>query len=162
MNEINCVVGYKVVGSDARLEVIDLFEEIWNCSGRQIVTKALYTDNLKTDRNTFTNVWKKYHSKANPNDFYVLQDIFHAQNRVLKVMKKSHANFYNASKELKSILYQVTSQKKENIYQNEQEIEAKLRNWCDKWSSKHMNNTFTVKESLVLIGNSYRWVTVIF
>ena len=153
MNENNSVIGYKVVGSDARAEVIDLFEEIWSYPGRKIVTKALYTDNPEADRNTFTKIWEKHHVNQNVNDFYVLQDIFHAQNRVLKVMKKSHANYYDASKELKAILYQVTSDDKNKIYNNEKELELKLKNWCNKWKQDYLNTKLTDKESMAILGN---------
>ena len=65
MNENNAVVEYRIVPNDTRDYVKQSLEAIWNTKGRNIITRALYTDNPRVDNNVVKATFTKLHPGKN-------------------------------------------------------------------------------------------------
>ena len=127
MNEDNAVIQYKIVPNDKKEYLEELLSNIW--SKTKVTTLAMYTDHPAKDSNTIINTWNNFFDEDF--DITVLQDIYHAQNRVIKVMNKRHSDFPFAEKEIKEILFNV----KTNIYKTELDLKNALNEWQNKWKN---------------------------
>ena len=87
----------------------------------------------------------------------MLQNIYHAQNRVLKVMNKKYSNYKIIEKEIKEIIFRVKSDI--NPYKNEQNFKNELNGWITKWKNQvnfgDKYNDFQLVSYLGLYYNIY-------
>jgi hypothetical protein len=61
MNEFGAVIKFKIVPNDTRLYIKALLEDIWTTSNRKIVTKCVYTDNVRVDHQIIVDCFKMCH-----------------------------------------------------------------------------------------------------
>ena len=155
MNEDNAVVFHKIVPNDTKEYLSELLSDIW--SNSEVITKAMYTDHPAKDSKTIISNWNQYFDKDKCDEIIVLQDIYHAQNRVLKVMNKKHSDYKIAEKEIKEIIFRVKSDI--NPYENEQNFKDELNGWITKWKNQvnfgDKYNDFQLVSYLGLYYNIY-------
>lgn len=102
LNEHNGVLGYEIVPDDTRIHINSLLSSIFDDipKSQRKPTKFFCTDNVLTDTDSLTGFFKKLNPKT---DFFVLQDVFHAEQRVLRLLPKWHSDYFLASSALKKI-----------------------------------------------------------
>lgn len=61
MNEFGAVVRYKIVPNDTRVYIAALLNDIWTIPGRTILTKCVYTDNVRVDSQIIENCFLASH-----------------------------------------------------------------------------------------------------
>ena len=134
MNEFGAVLAYKIVPNDTKEYLQELLTSIWSVNNNP--TKAMYTDHPSKDSKTIINTWNSIYKFKFPNQsIIVLQDIFHAQNRVLKGMSKNHSDYKFSSQEIKQIIYKV----KTGYYEKKEDFKEKLKKWQKKWNQTKQN-----------------------
>jgi hypothetical protein len=106
LNEIGQILAFKVVPSDTRSFLQEMLKEIWTTPDLSVKCDAIYTDNPKVDKNA---ILTTYHSTF-PDQIDTLDvclDIFHAKNRVVKELQRSHPDYRAAVSELGKIFGKV-------------------------------------------------------
>ncbi len=103
-NEYNQVLDWKIVPNDSARYIKDSLERIWSTPNRKIVPQAHYTDHVVKDTNSISSLFKEIYPKEQKS-IDVLQDIWHAQERVFRVMDSYHADFKSAKVYILSNFY---------------------------------------------------------
>lgn len=154
MNEYGAVLKFKIVPNDTRQYIQTLLEDIWTTPSRTVTTKCVYTDNVRVDHQIILECFKRCHSdvvqlcdvlqvrKSIIRQILTneLQDIFHAENRVLVVLSKTHADYTEASKELKAIFGRILNGSWETIEDLQQAFEDWLLKWNEASTAEKLND----------------------
>ena len=84
------------------------------------------------------------------------QDLWHAQQRVLKHLSRWHADYKSSSKEFKGLFQQLLSKK---VY-SRAVLCALLEDWKKKWSTCSAIEKLSEKQMVILLGALYKNFTV--
>ena len=133
-NEINAVLNFKVVPNDTRNYVTEIIEQIYD----QIPVKDrmpmefFFTDNVLTDTRSIQELGKKLFPERK-HKVFVLQDIWHAQQRVIAVLHKGHPDYGVAVSSIKKIFSQLPDPL---AYPRCKDFEEALNKWRTQFSRK--------------------------
>ena len=121
----------------------------------------MYTDHPVKDSKTIISVWNDYFDNNKEDEIIILQDIYHAQNRVLKVMNKKHSDYRAAEKEIRDIIFRVKSDT--NPYETEQEFKDKLNEWVTKWKNQvNFNDKFNDFQLVSYLGTFSLYIQTVY
>jgi len=81
----------------------------------------------------------------------VIQDIYHAEQRVLKMMPKYNYNYFSASMELKKIFSHL---KEKDYYTSVVEFTSALDAWQKRWTTIPNATDLTMEELIVWYGHA--------
>ena len=137
MDKHNTVQYFEIVPFDSRDYMRIAFETVWGTPDHCVTTTAVYTDNPKSDRNTLLDCFANFEHHQNCS-LHVLQDIWHAQKRVLKTMTPTHADYKEAKANLKTIFAKLN---KLAAY----ETPADLKNAFKSWAVQHTDASIAQK-----------------
>lgn len=143
---------------DTRFYVCHLIAQVWEFQKKPL-TVAIYTDNVRSDTKKIQQLWEtKFPEHSAPGinvlQFYInytdiLQDIFHAQNRVDSVLLKYHPDYSNAKKELSAVFAKLQHI---NSYPSSQNFADALKDWRETFSKPSNLERFTEHQLLKYIG----------
>lgn len=149
-NEKSYVVGWKIVPDDTREHIIELLSTIYNRPGDHIIPQAFFTDDYDADFNLINTAFGKlYPDEKVPQ---VMQDIWHLEQRTIKLLAKAHPDYKMACKELRIIFNKVQS---DNPYTEPAEFIEALLGWAEKFSEPQITITDTTKKMQLLAGKIY-------
>jgi hypothetical protein len=148
MDERNTVQFFDIVPFDSRDYMRNAFELIWGTPNRQVTTQAVYTDNCKSDKNILLACFHSFKQHENCS-LDVLQDIWHALQRVLKCMPKNHADYKEAKKDLKTLFAKLN---KPEAYPEKTGFVTALTNWLNTYSSASVAQKLPPKEQVTYLG----------
>ena len=150
------ILAFRIVPDGSHVHVVSVLEEILGLQGEQVTTKAHYSDKAKADKNLseiFTNHYSKH--AGGPVTTIILNDIWHAQNRVVKHLLKTHPDYWSAVNGMKSIFAPLV--KLDCPYKSSNDLRKAFLDWEKKYSS--VQNAYSgmeaIKEAVnVLSGSS--------
>ena len=132
---------------DTREYIKEAFRTIWNDSN--IETKAVYTDNTISDKSSIEWAWKEsFGTESFPE---LLQDVWHASQRIIVCMNKFHPDFSSSKKELQTIFAKLQT---ENAYETPISFAQSLFNWEIKWKSCSLAGKLTDQEQIIYLGKN--------
>jgi len=149
LNEDSKVLSFKIVPNDKREYLVLLLKEIWS-NHKEQQCQACYTDNVKVDA-AFVN---QAHAECFPNDPVdptMLLDVFHAKNRVVSEMLKTHPDFKAANSDLSSVLHEL---KFPRSYPDENDFVEALSNWIKEYSSVHASLALSINDRIRFFGKT--------
>ena len=82
----------------------------------------------------------------------VLQDVWHAQQRVLKCMPSNHADYKEAKKDLKTLFAKLSATA---AYPEKKDFVIALKQWVKKYSDASVAQKLPAKEQVMYLGNDY-------
>ena len=88
---------YDIVPYDTRDYMKNAFEVLWGTPDRQVTTQAVYTDNVRSDTNMMQACFQSFDNHHHCS-LFVLQDIWHAEERVFRCMSASHVDYKDAKR----------------------------------------------------------------
>jgi hypothetical protein len=80
---------------------------------------------------------------------YTLQDIFHAEQRVIRTMNKQHVDYAKAVNELKAVFGRLLTHQ----MATEDDLARELWSWADKWETPTTSAFYTTVGQIQLAGN---------
>jgi hypothetical protein len=130
---------------DTKRHVADLIEEYFATSVTSpIITSVFYTDNVVADSPQLEKVF----DKVQPNDdIWVMQDVWHAQQRIVKLLSKRHNDYGAATKAIKAIFGRCLHTSEDGGWNDIEELSDAIEAWRDRFSS--VQNTALEGEALV-------------
>ena len=113
MDEHGMVQYYDIVPYDTRDYMKNAFEVLWGTPDREVTTQAVYTDNVRSDTNMMQACFKSF-TNHHHCLLFVLQDIWHAEQRVFKCMSSSHVDYKDAKRF--EVFFDLIEQRFENYF----------------------------------------------
>jgi len=149
MDEGGAVHWFNIVPCDSREYMRTAFRDIWDTPSRQVITQAVYTDNVRTDTNTLQDTFMTVSSHEGLPPVLVLQDIWHAQQRIFSAMSFAHADYKTAKKEFKTITAKLITP---NGYPLKQDLIDAINVWKNKWSLSSNAQKLNSMEQIHFLG----------
>jgi hypothetical protein len=156
MNEKAGVVGWRVVPTDERDHIKALLISMYSTQNKNNYKNPsfFYTDNVASD----TQLLQEYFNKIFPEypEITVLQDIFHAEMRVIKPMQKQHPDYKVAVSELKNIFGKL---KDYDSYLTSNHLLEQFNKWEQKFMKSH-SSVHPPLEQILQLGKSIPMVKI--
>jgi len=89
------VLNYALTPTDERSYVTKCLEKVWLTPGRNVITEAIYTDNIRSDKAIIEKCFISCYPSSET-IVSIIQDIYHAEQRVLRMMPKYNYNYFSA------------------------------------------------------------------
>ena len=145
INEQNAIVFYQIVPYDTRDYIKEAFRIIWNIFSQK--TQAIYTDNTVSDANAIQWAWKETQGTTTYPE--ILQDVWHALQRIVSVMSKYHPDYSSAKKELQAIFAKLQV---ENAYSVAAEFATAVKSWEQKSKTCSLAGKLNEQEQITYLG----------
>ena len=158
MDERNTVQYFEIVPFDSRDYMRVAFETVWGTPDRLVTTAAVYTDNPKSDRNTLLDCFASFEQHQNCS-LHVLQDIWHAQKRVLKTMTANHADYKEAKTNLKTIFAKLN---KLAAYETPANLKTAFKEWVEQHSDASIAQKLSDEQRILYLGENNFTVNQLF
>lgn len=132
-NEIDAIIAWKIVPNDTRAHVSELISEYFHEGDpTSVVTQVFYTDNVVSDQNKLQEIFTKIQPKSK---VAVIQDLWHAQQRIIKLLAKVHPDFKESTKEIRAVFQRCLLTSEEGGWPDVYSMQLAVTEWEKKFSS---------------------------
>lgn len=156
LNESSLVMAFRLCPSDEESLICDLMEGILNTPDKILDSfpESISTDNIAREKNSLLKMLAKFDIKAMILQVryflssycmilliaFFKQDIWHAEQRVIRMMPIQHPSFSLAKAHLTKIFRKAM----DGRYENKQELAQSFKKWVTTWSSSENNDSATL------------------
>ena len=127
-NELGLVIAWKIVPNDTREHVTQLIRDYYGSSPIKIPPRVFYTDDVAADKNSLKELMDDLIPE---DDFDVIQDIWHAQQRIIRLLARQHPDHYSAVTTFKNIFSRILS----GQYETVEDIHQAFEDWETKYQT---------------------------
>jgi hypothetical protein len=147
LNEYGNVIGIRITPTQENIHIENMLEDIWSVKSC-VDPNCVYTDNAPLHESAVYNALKTRFSKSLADlkkQVHVLQDVWHAIQRIRKTLPASHPDYYVAKAELSQIYFALRNPE---AYPKKKDLEDALNNWENKWKFQKGTSTEEIVQQI--------------